>query len=107
MINKAKSLIAAHRRRKRALKREQAKEKSGFPKSLIFTPAPQKYRPHHSYSVVTAAYGAEHYLDEFFSSLFQQTVGFIEESRSSWLTMAPPMAPSPKLVNGRPDIPIR
>jgi len=78
MINKAKSLIAAHRRRKRALKREQAKEKSGFPKSLIFTPAPQKYRPHHSYSVVTAAYGAEHYLDEFFSSLFQQTVGFIE-----------------------------
>lgn len=78
MINKAKSLIAAHRRRKRALKREQAKEKSGFPKSLIFTPAPQKYRPHYSYSVVTAAYGAEHYLDEFFSSLFQQTVGFIE-----------------------------
>lgn len=78
MISKAKSLNAAYRKRKRALKQAQAKAASNFPVDGVSSPTPQTYRPHYRYSVITAAYGAELYLDDFFSSLLQQTAGFRE-----------------------------
>lgn len=78
MINKAKSFIAARRKQKRQKRQAEARKKLGFPALSEISATGQSYQPRFKYSVVTAAYGVETYIDEFFSSLVQQSVGFEE-----------------------------
>lgn len=78
MINKVKSAIAASRRRKREKRQAELRRKLKFPEQFATFASAQSYVPRFKYSVVTAAYGVEAYIDDFFSSLMQQTVGFRE-----------------------------
>lgn len=78
MINKVKSAIAAGRRRKRGKRQAELRRKLKFPEPFATIASAQIYVPRFKYSVVTAAYGVEAYIDDFFSSLMQQTVGFRE-----------------------------
>src|SRR5690554_507964 len=78
MINKVKSTIAASRRRKREKRQAELRRRLKFPEQFVTSAVAQSYVPRFKYSVVTAAYGVEAYIDDFFSSLMQQTVGFRE-----------------------------
>lgn len=73
-----KQLIKNTRQRRKRSAQSRLKEKLLFPDFSVQVASPQRYRPRFKYSVVTAAYGVEAYLDEYFSSLLQQSVGFCE-----------------------------
>lgn len=78
MINKLKSTIAASRLRKREIRQAELRRRLNFPELFTISASAQSYVPRFKYSVVTAAYGVESYIDDFFSSLIQQTIGFEE-----------------------------
>lgn len=77
MFKKAvKDYLKLYRNIKKKKSREEHKKKNNFPDLSVTTAFPATCEAKYKFSVVTAVYQVEKYLDDFFSSLVQQTVGF-------------------------------
>ena len=69
--------------------------------SIIFG---KKIKGHSTYSIISACYNVENYIDDFIESIVCQSLGFKEHIQVILVMMAQEMAPWKNLKNGAKDI---